>query len=209
MKTAQIYRRLFTVLPAAALLFGCASLPPTQYFTISRLSPESPLGGKIALSVGVPQFEAEGVYSGDNLLYRRGTHEIGVDYYRRWGVPPQKMLAEATVDYLRAGAIFTDVVRMPTLTDVDLVLAGRILHLEETTGEAGGRVVLVELEFVLKRFVNSEILWRERVSASTPVTVAQSAETVVAATESGVRSCLGQAVSSLLASSSAITSAAK
>ena len=209
MKSAQNFRKLPLLLLLAAFLSGCSSVPPTQYYLLSKLVPATPPGGKIAFTVGVPQFEAEGVYARDNLLFRRGSHEIEIDYYRRWGVPPQKMLAEVMIDYLRAGAVFADVLRLPTLSDVDLVLGGRILHLEQTTAENGGLIVLVELEFVLRRFRNNELLWRDTFSSSSPITVATSIDAIMTATENSVRACLEQAVGSLLASSSSISSALK
>lgn len=192
---------------ASLLTLACASVPETHYYTIGRIVPEAgSYGQRLDYSVGVPQFEAEGIYARDNLLYRRGNYEIAADYYRRWGVPPQKMLAEATVTYLRKSELFTEVRRMPTMSRTDLVLSGRILCFEEVA-EPTGSAVRMDLEFSLQYARGGERLWLEEVSATSPITVLQSPDAVVAAVENCVRSCLDQAVRSLAASSKLSSSA--
>ena len=199
---------LFSAL-ASLLTLACGSVPETHYYTIGRIVPEAgSYGQRLDYSVGVPQFEAEGIYARDNLLYRRGNYEIAADYYRRWGVPPQKMLAEATVTYLRKSELFTEVRRMPTMSRTDLVLSGRILCFEEVA-EPTGPAVKMDLEFSLQYARGGERLWREEVSATSPITVLQSPDAVVAAVENCVRSCLDQALRSLAQASSKLSSSAK
>lgn len=191
---------------ALILTLACGSVPETHYYTIGKIVPQAAsYGQRLDYTVGVPQFEAEGIYARDNLLYRRGNYEIAADYYRRWGVPPQKMLSEATVTYLRKSELFTEVRRMPTMSRTDLVLSGRILCFEEVAGPA----VKIDLEFCLQYARGGERLWWDEVSATSPITVPQSPEAVVAAVENCVRSCLEQAISSLAQASSKIGSRAK
>ena len=203
-------RYTLSVLLSSALILlislGCSSVPETRYYTIGKIVPEAgAFGQKLEKSVGVPQFEAEGIYSRDNLLYRRGNYEIAADYYRLWGLPPQKMLAEATVHYLRKSGLFTQVRRMPTMSRTDLVLAGRIIRLEETAGPTGPAVAL-ELEYSLQCAKTSQQLWWKEVSATSPITAAQSADAVVVAVENCVRACLDQAVRSLAEASAELGS---
>ena len=115
---------------AALLVLSCGTIPQTHYYTIRRPVPEAGTlrMQKTGLAIGVAQFDAEGIYARDNLLYRKSDYEIAADYYRRWGVPPQKMLAEATIDCLRASGVFAEVVRLPSMNRVDLILVGRILR---------------------------------------------------------------------------------
>jgi len=194
---------------ASILVLACSSVPETHYYTIGRIVPEAgTYGQRLDYSVGVPQFEAEGIYARDNLLYRSGNYEISADYYRRWGVPPQKMLAEATVAYLRKSELFAEVRRMPTMSRTDLVLSGRILQFEELAGPTGP-AVRMDLEFSLQFARGSERIWFDEVSATSPITVPQSAEAVVAAVENCVRTCLDQALRSLARASSKLGSPAK
>ncbi|HUU28017.1 MAG TPA: ABC-type transport auxiliary lipoprotein family protein [archaeon] len=180
------------------LTLACGSIPETHYYTIGRIVPEpGQFTRKIDLSVGVPQFEADGIYARDNLLYRLGNYEIASDYYRRWGCPPQKMLAESTVKYLHSSGIFAQVLRMPTMSRVDLVLEGRILRFEELSN-AEGSTVRVDLEFSLRKEGNRSQIWWQEVSASSPVGPVRSPETIVQAVENSVRSCLDQATDSIV-----------
>ncbi len=182
---------------ACLLAIACASIPETRYYTIGRIVPEpGKFTAKITLSVGVPQFEAEGIYAQDNLLYRRGNYEIATDYYRHWGMPPQKMLSETTVDYLRSSGLFAGVERLPSMERVDLVLEGRILRFEELSG-AKGNEVRVDLEFSLCKSGDYSQIWWQQVSASSPVGAVYTTEAVVAAAEKSIRSCLDQAVESM------------
>ncbi len=172
---------------------GCGSVPETHYYTIGRILPEAPPAAmKWKITVGVPRFEADGIYERDNLLYRKGDYEIAVDYYRRWGVPPQTMLAEATIDYLRATGLFAGVLRLPSMADYDAVLAGRIIRFEE----AGGQMKLT-LEFSLQNRRGNDILWRQEVSATADVAVTASPEARIAATEACVADCLTRMMESL------------
>ncbi len=192
----SISRVLFPLAALAALLItlgGCGSVPETHYYTIGRIVPEAPsVAGQVKLTVGIPRFEADGIYERDNLLYRKGDYELAVDYYRRWGVPPQTMLAEATIEYVRAAGLFSSVLRLPSMTDYDAVLEGRIIRFEESAGQ-----MQLSLEFSLQRFHGKKILWRQEVASSAPVLVAASPEARIAATEKCVAECLAKMIESL------------
>ncbi len=181
------------LLLSLAALGGCGSVPETHYYTIGRIVPEAPpAAGTVEITVGVPRFEADGVYERDNLLYRRGDYEIAVDYYRRWGVPPQTMLAEATIEYLRAAGLFSSVLRLPSMAGYDAALSGRIIRFEESGGQ-----MLLSLEFILQRRHGKEILWRQEVSATEAVAVIASPDARIAATEKCVAACLARMTDSL------------
>jgi ABC-type uncharacterized transport system auxiliary subunit len=184
---------LAALLVLLAVLSGCGSVPETQYYTIGRIVPEAPLAaGQVKMTVGVPRFEADGIYERDNLLFRRGDYEIAVDYYRRWGVPPQTMLADATIDYLRAASLFSSVLRLPSMADYDALLSGRIIRFEE----AGGQMQLT-LEFSLQRRGGKAILWRQEVSSTAAVAVIASPEARIVATEKCLADCLARMTGSL------------
>ena len=194
---------------ALSLFVACASVPETRYYMLGRIAPQgSGSAQQVNLTVGVPQFEAEGIYARDNMLYRKSPYEIAPDYYRRWGVPPQRMLSEVTVDYLRRSGLFAEVLRMPTLSRVDLVLNGRIIRFEEETGPQGP-AVRVDLEFSLEKSRTNERLWWDEVSSSSPISLPQTAEASVSAAETGVRTCLEKALGSLAEFSAKLSSTTK
>ena len=192
----------------ALLTFACGTLPQTHYYTIGRpVNQEGvPLPHGTGLTIGVPQFEAQGIYARDNLLYRKGNYEIAADYYRRWGIPPQKMVAETTIDYLRASGVFAGVVRLPSMSDVDLILVGRILRFEQVPDQVGSSA-RVDLEFFLQDSEDHSILWRREVSEITPVGALPSAEAIVAALESSVHTCLKQATEAVAELAAKLSSA--
>ena len=195
---------------AVSLCLSCASVPETRYYMFGRIVPQGAFDNahRVNLTVGVPQFEAEGIYARDNMLYRRTPCEIAPDYYRRWAVPPQKMLSDVTVDYLRQTSLFAEVLRMPTQSRVDLLLNGRIIRFEEETGPQGP-VIRVDLEFSLEKARSNERLWREEVSSSSPISLPQTAEAAVSAAETGVRTCLEKALGSLAEFSAKLSSTTK
>jgi len=208
-KKRYIPAAVFLSFLAAILNPACTSLPETHYYTMGRIVSEpGSFGVKIGLSVGVPQFEAEGIYARDNLLYRSSTYEIAADYYRRWGVPPQKMLAEETVSFLRSCGLFSEVLLLPSMARVDLILVGRILRFEEVSLPVGSEA-RVELGLSLCRAKDHMPLWRQEFSASSAVEEVHTAEDVIAAFEKCVRSCLEQAARSIAESSSNLIASAK
>jgi ABC-type uncharacterized transport system auxiliary subunit len=191
----------------ALLTFACGSIPETHYYTIGRPVPEA--GTRLledtGLIIGVPQFEAEGIYARDNLLYRKGNYEIAADYYRRWGIPPQKMLAEAAIECLRASGVFAQVVRLPSMSSVDLILVGRILRFEEVPDQVGSGA-RVDLEFCLKDPGDRSVLWRSEFSETTTVGAIPTTEAVVVALESSIHSCLKQAAGKVAEMASKLSS---
>lgn len=191
-------RLALPVLALSLALLACASVPETRYYSLERTLPERKARAEaLELSLGVRDFAAEGIYSRDNLLYREGAYEIKPDYYRRWSLPPHKLLAEATLDYFRALGLFREVYRLPYMGRVDMALEGRIVRFEHVTGVAGGPVARVELEFSLSDTASRERLWRAEVSSGVPLGVEASANDIVAAMQKAVDSCLEQAAGSL------------
>ncbi len=186
------------ILAAVCLSLACGSVPSTRYYTLGRIAPADRSGENCGLSVGVRDFEAEGLYARDNLLFREGGYEIQPDYYRRWSSPPRKLLADLTEDYVRSLDLFREVFRLPYTGRVDRVIEGRILRFEEqgATAQSGPRV-LVELEFSLHDPADRQRLWRTEVSASAPLAPQHSADQVAAAAEKALGECLSQAARSL------------
>jgi ABC-type uncharacterized transport system auxiliary subunit len=196
MPSLLIYSLLIALLTA-----GCGSVPETRFYTINRIVP--PAGStaqRSGLIVGVRDFEADGLYARDNLLYRSGTFEILPDYYRRWAIPPQKMLGDATLEYLRGAGLFSQMIRMPSMTRTDLLLAGRIIRFEEIAAADGkSSSARLDLAFSLLDPQNLTELWRKEFSAAAPVAAPRTAESIVAAMEKALADCLQQSAASLAA----------
>ncbi len=197
LRTIPLAAPLATLL--AALLTACASVPETQYFTLGRVAPATgslaPAALRPELSLGVDEFEAEGVYTRDRLLYRQGRFQITPDYYRAWALPTQALLAEKTVEYLRGANLFGAVRRLPALEPVNLLLTGRIGGFEELTTPE----YLASFEFSLQDPRSRERLWWGTVTATIPIGPVHSAESIVAAAQASVQECLRQLADSLSA----------
>lgn len=177
---------------------ACASVPQTHFYSLrnAQSSESLTIENSDAPSLGVHRFEAEGVYARDNFLFRSGTYEITPDYYRRWAVPPQKMLADLTADRLRREKIFSSVELLPSMQKVDLLLKGRILHFEEVP-EPDGRYALVSLEFNLQDPLLSQTVWRGVFNEKSRIDSPVAPDGIVAAMDKALNSCLDQAAESL------------
>ncbi len=179
-------------------LAACGSVPPTHYYSLGKIIPAAPAAARSTLSAGVEDFTAEGLYARDNFLYRQGGYEILPDYYRRWSLPPHKLLADLTTDYVRSLGLFREVYRLPYLGKVDRVLQGRVLRFEELSPASGaGPQVRVELEFSLYDPAARQRLWRVETASSAELPLQHSADQVAAATEKAVGDCLSQAMRAL------------
>ena len=193
-KKISVVIGVLTIVSAIA----CASVPPTHFYSLrnAQVSENVIISDSDTPSLGVHRFEAEGIYARDNFLFRSGSYEITPDYYRRWAVPPQKMLADLTADRLRRENLFSSVELLPSMQKVDLLLQGRILHFEEVP-EPDGHYALVSLELNLQYPRLSEMLWRgvvsEKIRIDSPVT----SDGIVAAIDKALGSCLDQAAEAL------------
>lgn len=165
--TTHAFRNL--PLPAAiaiavSLLFGCASgpAPRDHYYRLT-------VGAAAALdqpalqgTVAVERVRVESISQGRRILYRETANpgEITQHAYHHWADPPNVMLQEQLVTYLRQARAAGNVVTPAVNVETDYQISGRLARFERVLG-AGNTSVVVELELVLTRDSDNELLLLE------------------------------------------------
>lgn len=159
---------LRVALPLLALgMVTCRSAPPAHFYLITRLDatslPEESTDQGVQL--GVPPFNVDSPYDGDQLVYRVGQESPEIAYYtyHRWAAPLRDQLPLAVI------AAFGDLPGVASIAPVgvgrrhDAALVGRLLYLEELD-LPGEQIARIGLELALVDRSDRQI-WRRRVAA--------------------------------------------
>jgi len=191
--TTQGFRNvllLATVAMAASLLFACASgpAPRDHYYRLTVGVPTALDQPAVKGTVEVGRVRVESISQGRRIVYRETASpgEITQHAYHHWTDPPNVMLQDQLVTYLREAGAASRVVTPAVYVESDYRIGGRLIRFERVLG-ASGVVVVIELELVLTRDSDNELLvletYRDERTAGGPG-VAESVEAFEAATTS-------------------------
>ena len=144
--------RSFVLALAVALLAACASVPPMPETTYYRLPPPQPstilAEPVVDRPVVVEVFRADGLYSGQSLVYAldHDASRLRAYHYQLWLDPPPRLLQRRLIAALRAAGISRVVTdQLPTRMEA-MRVEGRIERLERVRNVDGtGWEVIVAL----------------------------------------------------------------
>ncbi len=152
-----------------ALWIACAAcgskLADTRYYQLAR--PESKLRGGDDVLV-LETLTTDPGYDDERIVYRTTPFRFDYYQYHRWSSPPGVMVGNYLEQAFETSGKFRSVVREMT-TDAPVVLAGRVIAIEEvdrSKTEWLGRIVL---ELVLTDARTSEVLWTEQLEETEPL----------------------------------------
>jgi ABC-type uncharacterized transport system auxiliary subunit len=154
---------------AALVGFACAAcggkIAETRYYQLAP--PDSKLHGGDAMLV-LETITTDAAYDDERIVYR--TTPFRVDYYQyhHWSSSPGLMVGNYLEQAFKTSGRFRAVMREPT-ADAPVVLAGRVIAIEEvdrSKTEWLGRIVL---ELVLTDARTSEVLWTEQFEETEPL----------------------------------------
>jgi hypothetical protein len=94
--------RLVTLawLLGAALAAGCASSPPTRFYTLSATA--SPVAAASTLSIAVGPVSVPTIVDREEIVVSKSANEVYLDELHRWAAPLSEALARAVADNLVA-----------------------------------------------------------------------------------------------------------
>ena len=171
-------------LPALSALALCAACGgkavPTRYYQLGAPSGSDPTGGPPgSMTRGskppgdrdvlvVEPLTTDAGYDDERIVYR--TTPFRVDYYQyhRWTSAPGVMVGNYLERTLEGSGKFRAVVREPT-PNAPVVLAGRVLAIEEVDRSRTEWLGRIAIELVLSDDHTGAILWTERIDESEPL----------------------------------------
>jgi ABC-type uncharacterized transport system auxiliary subunit len=158
-----------TARAAIAVLVACAAcggkLPETRYYQLA--APTAGLRGGDGILV-LDTLATDAAYDDERIVYRTTPFRLDYYQYHHWSSAPGVMVGNYLEQALENSGKFRAVVREMS-PDAAVVLAGRVVAIEEvdrSTTEWLGRVVL---ELVLTDARTSEILWTDRLEETEPL----------------------------------------
>ena len=160
---------------AAMALAGCASgpAPRDHYYRLETAAPARLAKPVIPGAVEIDRVRVEAISQGRRMLYRDAANpgEISQHAYHHWTNPPNVMLQEQLVTYLRVAGAANQVVTPAVHVATDYWVTGRLVRFERMLSGSGASVV-VEIELVLTRRSDDELLlletYREERTTSGP-----------------------------------------
>lgn len=155
-------RSLLLVLAIAA----CGGkLPDTRYYQLASPEPKGKGGDGVLV---LENLTTDGAYDDDRIVYRTTPFRLDYYQYQRWSSAPGVMVGNYLEQALERSGKFRSVVREMT-ADAPVVLAGRVIAIEEvdrSKTEWLGRIV-IELQLTDAR--TNETLWTDQFDESEPL----------------------------------------
>ena len=164
-------------------------LPDTRYYQL--VPPESKLRGGADLLVLEP-LTTDAAYDDERIVYRTTPFRLDYYQYQRWSSAPGLMVGNFLEQAFETSGKFRGVVHEMT-PDAPVVLAGRVIAIEEvdrSKTEWLGRIVL---ELILTDAKTSEALWTKQFEETEPIRV-QTPEGLAAALSIAMSRIVAQTV---------------
>lgn len=145
----------------ALVVFACGGVPHTNFYTVD-FTPHA--GGSASLEgsqLGVARLRASHLLRQDRIVYFTNENELNFYQYHRWAEPPVFMVQSLLIRQLRAAGLFDTVVPYRAQKNLDYLLQGRLLAMEEVdTPTAITARFALELELV--RQEDARVVWTGR-----------------------------------------------
>jgi ABC-type uncharacterized transport system auxiliary subunit len=165
----MIARWIAAALVACAACAACAAcggkLPETRFYQLAV--PEArPHGGDRVLVLD--PLATDAAYDDDRIVYRTTPFRLDYYQYHRWSSAPGSMVSNYLEQALEHSGKFRAVVRELT-PDAPVVLAGRVLAIEEVDRSRTDWLGRIVLELILTDARTSETLWTEQFEETEPL----------------------------------------
>ena len=172
--TAQVMAPVVTpvariVAPVVAMSLAVTAcggkLPDTHYYQLT--APESKAGGGDNLLV-LDTLTTDAAYDDDRIVYRTTPFRLDYYQYQRWSSTPGLMVGNYLEQALETSGKFRAVMRELT-PDAPVVLAGRVVAIEEVDRSKTLWVGRIVLELILTDARTGEALWTRLFDETEPL----------------------------------------
>jgi ABC-type uncharacterized transport system auxiliary subunit len=145
---------------------GCAgTMPDTRYYQLAPPTTKTPGGSELLV---LDSLTADAAYDDERIVYRTTPFRLDYYQYQHWSSVPGVMVANYLEQAFETSGKFRAVVRELT-PDAPVVLAGRVIAIEEvdrSPTEWFGRICL---ELVLTDAHTGEALWTQQLEEIEPL----------------------------------------
>jgi len=125
------YLRSLIIVAVIIIISHCGHMPDMHYYTFNYSPALQRTQSSFDGTIGVSKFSALAPYDQDRIVYRRSPHEVEFYHYHRWIMPPGDLIQQKLWADLDESHLFRRVVLYPTNNDIDFLLRGHILQMEE------------------------------------------------------------------------------
>jgi len=153
----------------AAVWIACAGcggkLPDTRYYQLA------PTDAKVRGGDGMLVLETlttDAAYDDERIVYRTTPYRIDYYQYHRWSSAPGVMVGNYLEQAFETSGKFRAVVR-DTIPDAPVILAGRVIAIEEVDRSKTEWIGRLVLELVLTDARTGEALWTEQLEETEPL----------------------------------------
>lgn len=179
------------------VLSGCASVPPTHYYTFRPVSESAreTLSPRYPISIGVETCEADPPYQQDRIVFRKSPYEVNFYEYHRWLRPPAEFVTEQVRKLLRTSGLFQQVQAYTFDSTPDYLLRGRILLFDQWYNGKGSSVQ-IGIHYQFMALAQEHILWSDIIETTATVPTLDIVETIKGF-ESAVQENISHALTSI------------
>jgi ABC-type uncharacterized transport system auxiliary subunit len=145
---------------------GCAGkLPDTRYYQLAQ--PDAKVPGGTGLLV-LETLTTDAAYDDERIVYRTTPFRIDYYQYHRWSSAPGVMVGNYLEQAFEQSGKFRAVVRDST-PDAPVILAGRVIAIEEVDRSKTAWIGRIVLELILTDARTGEALWTEQFAETEPL----------------------------------------
>lgn len=174
---------------------GCGGrTPPTRYYALELPAAGAGGGGP---TIVLEQLSTDEGYDDERMVYRTGRYRLDYYDYHRWSAPPGVIISNYLERGLERSGQFRAVVRDVT-RDAKVVLAGRVVAIEEVDVSKGAWEGHLVVELRLVDTESGDSLWSEQYDESEPLT-RQTPEGLAAAISAAMARIVERAVPAISA----------
>jgi ABC-type uncharacterized transport system auxiliary subunit len=140
-------------------------LPETRYYQLAARDAKLRGGGDLLV---LDTLTADAAYDDDRIVYRTTPFRLDYYQYQRWSSTPGIMVGNYLEQALEASGRFRGVVREMT-PDAPVVLAGRVVAIEEVDRSKTEWIGRIVVELLLTDARTGEALWTEQIEETEPL----------------------------------------
>ena len=189
------YLRALILVAVIVIISNCGHVPDMHYYTFNYSPVLQKTQSAFDGTIGVSKFSALAPYDQDRIVYRRSPHEVEFYHYHRWIMPPGDLIQQKLWADLNESLLFNRVVLYPTNSDIDYLLRGNILQMEEWD-EAEKWIAHFKIQIEIIDIKNNNTLLQNIFTEQEQITV-RSAVGVVRAINTCLQRCSEKMLSQL------------
>ncbi len=162
-------RSMIAITTALLVLTGCASSPPSRFFSLTPLppAPGTTSSASSSLSVGVGPVKLPSLVDRPQMVTSTGPYERHLAEFARWAEPLPDNVSHVLTENMAVLLATDAVVSLPTLRDLDLDY--RIpISIAELSLEPGGNAVLSARWGVIDQHGNRRATRHTRLTVPSP-----------------------------------------